>query len=114
MKPNVITIKDAIKQLRPNDNIVKILSNKFAIVNPAYTDGTFDVNTLIYLDNGIIYSLGYAKNIKKFYQENYKPLPNFKKTYTYLINGKVKTSIIDYRKTKHTYRKAIQLLEQTN
>ena len=91
MKPNVITIKDAIKQQRPNDAIVNILSNKFAIVNAAYTDGTFEnVNILIYLDNGIVYTLGYAKNVKKFYQENYKPLPNFKKVYTYLINGKVK------------------------
>jgi len=67
MKPNFTNIEQALKADRPTDKIIKILNNKFAIVQSAFTNGTFDVPSLCGLDNGKVYFYGHQdRNSTKF------------------------------------------------
>ena len=112
MKPQAINIIDAMKQQRPHDKIVRVLSNKFAVVKAGYTNGTTEIlTTLMFLNNGIVYTLNYLSSIKSTYEKHYKTLPNITTKYWYLTNGKTKRVISDNRKLKHTYRQAIELIK---
>jgi len=113
MKPQATSIQDAMKQQRPHDKIVGVLSNKFAVVKAGYTNGGYEtLTTLMFLDNGNVYTLNYLNNIKRAYEKHYKTLPNITTKHWYLTNGKTKSVINDNRKIKHTYRKAIELLKE--
>ena len=50
-----INIKDALKNQRKDDKIIKVLSNKFALVQASYTNGTFTEPQICGLHNGVIY-----------------------------------------------------------
>lgn len=53
------TILEALESERPNDKIIKTLSNKFAIVQSVYENGTYeDCHSIAGLDNGTIYFYG--------------------------------------------------------
>jgi len=41
MRPHYKNIEDALKVERPTDKVIKILSNKFAIVKCMFEDGTY-------------------------------------------------------------------------
>lgn len=48
-------IEQALIINRPDDKIVKILNNKYAIVNAAFDNGTFDKDVICFLSNGTVY-----------------------------------------------------------
>ena len=103
------SIEEALPHLRPGDKLVKVLSNKFAFVEPVYTDGKFAPKSLMGLHNNVIHT--YHQNI-----EYVLSLPNIERRmycYNHSENGKPINYLfktIDYRQHKHDYRIIQKLL----
>lgn len=82
MKAHYKNISEALKAERPNDVIVKILNNKFAIVKCAYENGKIEIESSICsLDNNKIYFHGHSykgswENLKDWLSERIEKLPN--------------------------------------
>lgn len=55
-------IEQALKAQYPKDRIVKVISNKLAIVQSAYIDGSFSGNNLAILINGQAYTRSFYKS----------------------------------------------------
>jgi len=67
MKPKFKTIQAALIVDRPNDQIIKIFNNKFAIVKSAFDNGKFSEPQICFLNNGIIYFFpAELKELKKY------------------------------------------------
>jgi hypothetical protein len=103
-------IVNALNKQRPNDKILKVLSNKFAVVKPAYINGNFDEPQVCGLHNGIIYFYGYVKTIENFYEDIVKPKYN-KYEYTHLNNNTIKKTFIKVNRYKSLYVKILKLLK---
>ena len=69
-------ITDALKNQRPNDKVIKVLSNKFAIVESSYTNGSFDKPKICGLHDNIIYFYGTIEGVKTFYLNYIEPKKN--------------------------------------
>ena len=116
MRAHYKTIEEALKVERPTDQVVKILSNKFAVVKSMYTDGTFEKDPhVMFIDKGTgVFSGGVLANMKRWCTvvEEY---PNCKHIGWYLINPQTKR---EYYKTVHSkqskykrlYRKLSKLI----
>lgn len=117
MDKNII---DALKNQRPGDKIIKILSNKFAIVQSSYTDGTFDDDDSVCgLHNGTIYFYGKLSIINNFYINIVEPMQNeyvttYFDTYSRKSNGFLsydyKVRFVKHNRYKMQYRRILKLL----
>jgi hypothetical protein len=112
-----INISEALKTQRPNDRVIKILSNKFAIVQSIYDNGSFeDLHSLCGLDNGTVFFYGKAEafgkftNLKRWIEQHVVPMPNttLYPLYRYDLPTVVKTT--DNRKYKRVHRKILTLI----
>ena len=110
-------IVEALKNQRPNDKVIKILSNKFAIVQGAYIGGGFDVPAVCGLHNGTIYFYGNLDTIKQFYTNNIEPMQNeYIGIYydPFIQNGyktyKFKRKFIKHNRYKMQYRRILKLI----
>jgi hypothetical protein len=116
MKPKYYkNISEALPIERPDDKIVKIIDNKFAIIKPMFTDGTYDKPSIMYLHINCIHTFGKLSLIKDIiddvlswpnvecimwcmdHKENGKPYH-----YCHYWNS--------YRKIKHTARRLLKAL----
>jgi hypothetical protein len=114
-------IHEALLNDRPNDKIVKVLSNKFAIVQSVFTNGEFDTMSLCELNNGVIYFRGHEDKKGGFgwlknYMLNYvHTKPNFDFVligYNHLPCMVRKTTSL--KKIKKSYKKALHVLSANN
>ena len=106
-------ITDALKNQRPNDKVIKILSNKFAIVKSSFTDGTFDKPKICGLHNGIVYFYGALDYIKKYITNTIEPMQNEYTTTAYnTVNGGIryKTKFVKHNRFKMQYRRILKLI----
>lgn len=117
-KQQIVTIytniEEALKHERPTDKVVKIINNKFAIVKPMYTDGSFSDENYCALgtDGKTIYFYCSVKGLKRYYESFVKDLPNVKPSAWCDKNGKWKVKKSDNRKYKHTYRRLMKLIQK--
>lgn len=111
------TIEEALKVERPKDIVVKILSNKFAIVKAAYENGKFDEDLKIMgIDGGTtVYSFCSLVDAKERARE-IEDKPNvYGKSICYDFPANKKYAIwlykhIDRRKYKQSFRKISRLI----
>lgn len=116
MRPHYKNIEEALKVERPTDKIIKILSNKFAVVKCMYTDGTYEREShIMSIGKGTnVTSVGYLKNMISWCK-HVQTYPNVQPIGWYLINPQTKRNYYkviwtDYRKYKHDYRRLLKLL----
>lgn len=116
MKPKFTNIVDALKELRPNDKPVKVLSNKFAIVMPAYEDGGFADKTVMGLDKDVVYSYCSERDAQ-IHIESVADMPNIEREMiAYYADVKLQLGSVwrcktrDNRRYKRHYRKIQRLL----
>lgn len=109
-------IEEALKVERPNDEVVKILSNKFAIVRPALIGGGFADEQIMGISNSTtVYSYGSVKNICQICL-NVSKLTNIEPVticYDFPENKRYNVylrKINDRRKYKKEYRKLSKLV----
>lgn len=116
MKKHYKNIEEALKVERPDDKVVKILSNKFAIIKSKFTNGTYDRQTIAGINGGTtVYHISSVENVKRWIK-HVLSLPNTQKTQWCLnhsANGKkyhyvFKTS--DNRKWKQNMRRLNKLI----
>lgn len=117
-------IEEALKSDRPNDKVVRIINNKFALVQSAFTNGQFDDTSLCGLDNGTIYFYGKTDNrytaINKEFRAGWYSLKRYAEQVMQMPNTEVK--MIGYhnepiyrfktqnnRHYKQAYRKILKL-----
>jgi hypothetical protein len=117
-KQHFKNIEEALKVLRPNDLVDTILSNKFAIVQPAYDNGRYDSTHVCGLNESEIhfYCKWYGEAKAQFIEV--AKMPNTKQQMiAYYTNVKLqlgcdwRLKTIDNRKYKRQYRKLHQLLK---
>ena len=117
MRKHYKNIEEALKVERPEDKVVKILSNKFAIVRPIFTNGTYHLETIMGLGSGTtVYSYGLLMNMKTWCRHVAENIPNIQRQaicYNFPENGRsavwlMKTN--DNRKYKQSYRKIARLM----
>ncbi len=116
MRPHYKTIEEALKIERPTDKIVKILSNKYAVVKGMFKDGTFEKEPYVmFIDKGTgVFSAGILTNMKRWCAR-VEEYPSCKHIGWYLINPQTKR---EYYKTVHSkqskykrlYRKLSKLI----
>lgn len=104
-------ITEAMGELRPNDKIVRVLSNKFAVVKAQFTSGNYDKPCIMGLHNGKIYT--YVMNVNHW-QDKVKQVlarPNIEKYWVdFVEDGVYKVKI---KKAKNTsYKKQYRKLEK--
>jgi hypothetical protein len=109
-----INIKDALKNQRPNDKIVRVLSNKYAIIKASFTNSTFDNESICGLKNGVIFCYCLSVKNKDIFFKKVLSEPNIRKTFIAynLKNGDIeyRRKTIDKRRIKQETRKIIELL----
>lgn len=68
MRAHYKNIEEALKVERPEDKVVKILSNKYAVVRSKFTDGTFEKEPhVMFIDKGTdVFSAGTLSNMKRW------------------------------------------------
>lgn len=111
------TIEEALKVERPKDIVVKILSNKFAIVKAAYENGKFDEDLKIMgIDGGTtVYTFCSLIEVKERARE-IESKPNvFGQSICYDFPANKKFGLwlykhIDRRKYKQSFRKINRLV----
>lgn len=107
-------IQDALYQLEPEDKIVTVIDNKFAVINKMFENGNFDnKNYIVSLDNHKIFlvaELEHFKNINKSVQmlDNISYIT----IQTNIVSGKKHNrhyltllKVQDRRKYKHLFRR---------
>ena len=107
-------ILNALKTQRPNDKVIKILSNKFAIVEAAYTDGTYSKKSVYGLHNKIVYCYGQLDRIENFYTSHLEGLKNgYQQTAYDRPEGGIiyKRHFIKHNRQKRQYRKILNLIK---
>lgn len=116
MRPHYKNIEEAMKVERPGDKIVKVLSNKFAIVQSVFTDGKFDTEkTVMGIGKGTeVYTFGYLSNMKR-HCEQVERSRNIESIGWWLINPQTKDMYYkivhhNYRKYRQNYRKIAKLI----
>lgn len=110
------TIQEALAAERPTDRIVKVLSNKFAIVESLFENGTYDVPAVAGLcyDQkikffGKPYMTGHW-SLKLWIENRLETLPNVQMQATTYYGGITVFKWSDHRKYKQEYRKLAKLL----
>jgi hypothetical protein len=116
VRPHYKNIEEALKIERPTDKVVKILSNKFAVVKCMFTDGTFEKEQhVMFIDKGTeVFSAGILTNMKRWCAR-VEESPRCTHIGWYLINPQTKR---DYYKIVHSkmskykrlYRKLSKLI----
>lgn len=116
MQTHYKNIEQALLAERPTDKVVKILSNKFAIVQTMFTDGKFDAPSLCGLNKKTIYFYGHEDIkggfgfVKQYAKKVVDEMPNAQNvsiSYTHLPYYVVtKRSNKRYKKA---YRKILKL-----
>jgi len=116
MRKHYKTIEEALKVERPSDKVIKILSNKFAVVKSMFTDGTYEKHPHVMCigSNTNVCSMGILKNMKQWC-ERVQQYPNINPVGWYLINPQTKrtyykTIYSNFRKYKHNYRRLSKLI----
>lgn len=109
-------IEEALKVQRPNDEVVKILSTKFAIIKPALMGGGFGEPFIVGISGGLnVFSFGSLKHIE-YTCESVARMENIKKQsicYDFPENKRYNVylmKISDQRKYKQEYRKLSKLI----
>ncbi len=112
-------IEEALKELRPEDKVVKILSNKFAVVQSAYENGTFDTPSVCGLDKHTIYFYTKWYNEAKASFLRVEEMPNTKRVlWAFYTDVKRQTGCAyryktsDNRRYKRDFRKIHKLLKE--
>lgn len=115
-RPHHKNIEDGLKIERPHDLVVKILSTKFAIVQPALMNGGFGDPFIAGISGGLkVFSFGSLKYIKDTC-ESIARLENVKKQvicYDFPENKRYNVYLkknSDQRKYKQEYRKLSKLI----
>lgn len=100
----------SFNEQRPNDKIVRFLSDKFLIGKAALINGGFDYEGMYGLINGKIYYFGYADSVSrnsiKLRIESMKP---FDKQLTHYKNNQSKVIVIDNRDYISLYKELLNL-----
>jgi len=117
MRPHYKTIEEALKIERPTDKVVKILSNKFAVVKIMFENGSFAPQSYIMgIGKGTtVFSYGTLENMKDWCRR-VAEYPNSKWTsicYNFPENKRYAYWLMkreDYRKYKQCYRKILELI----
>jgi hypothetical protein len=116
MKKHYKNIEEAMKIERPDDIVVKVLSNKFAVVMCALVGGKHDTEKYVMGINGgtTVFSFGNIKNLPSWCKE-VESRPNIEPIGWWLINPQTKKEYYkivntDYRKYKQDYRKISKLI----
>ena len=116
MRPHYKNIEEALKIERPTDKVLKILSNKFAIVKMMYEDGTYTRQSYIMgIGRGTsVYSFGCLEFMKQWCRR-VEEYPACSHTGWYMINPQTKreyykTYHVKNSKMKQTYRKILELI----
>lgn len=66
MRLHYKNITEALKIERPNDKVVEVLSNKFAIVKPAFIGGGFGDSYVMGIGKGTtVFSLCHLQNVRE-------------------------------------------------
>lgn len=89
-------ILDALKEQRPTDKIVGILSKKVALSRSMYTDGTYDKPVLMVLRDGKVYSACYPEDAER-YIKYLLNIPKFEPSMRYIGDGKYRRIMNDNR-----------------
>ena len=116
MRAHYKNITEALKVERPTDKIIKILSNKFAIVKCMYTDGTYEKESHVMgIGKGTtVFSHGTLSTMKAWCRR-VQEYPNIKKSGWDMINPQTGRRYYhiyneNFRKYKQTYRKIAKLI----
>jgi hypothetical protein len=116
MRPHYKNIEEALKVERPTDKVIKILSNKFAIVKSMYTDGTFETSsTVMGIGRGTgVFTFGKLENMKAWCKRT-ESLPSIEHIGWWLINPQTKQQyhkIVHSKNSKYkqNYRKLLKLI----
>jgi hypothetical protein len=115
IRPHYKNIEEALKVERPDDMIIKILSNKFAIVKSKYTDGTYSREYVMGIGKGTgVFSYG-SLEFMKTTCERVAKYPNCTHIGWYLINPQTKMTyykVIHSKQSKYKqcYRKISKLI----
>jgi hypothetical protein len=107
-------ISDALKVLRPEDKVIKIISNKYAIIRSAYEGGGFDEPHICGLYKNKIVSYCYMVNTSfKTMFNKVEGMPNTTPiNWAYDTKPYYRTKINDNRKYKRHFRKINSLLNE--
>jgi hypothetical protein len=112
------SIEEALAELRHEDKVVKILSNKYAVVQSAFIGGGYDTPSVCGLHKNKIYFYCKWFNEAKASFNHWESIPNIQRTIiAYYTNPQQKlgyvyrNKTIDNRKVKRYYRKIKQLLK---
>lgn len=117
MKKFYTNIEEALKELRPEDKVVKILNNKFAVVQSSFIGGGYDTPSVCGLYKNTIYF--YCKWFNEAKDAIYRAesLPNVeRRLLAFYTNVKLqlgcKWSFVneDHRKYKRDFRRIKKLL----
>lgn len=110
-------ISEALQNERPYDKVIEILSNKFAVVKIACTNGTYmQEHEIMGLGgNGIVYGYGKKSTIKNKIKHalSYPNIEPINICYNHSENGKPYHWLrknMDNRKWKQTYRRLERLI----
>jgi len=117
VRPHYKNIEEALKVERPTDKVVKILSNKFAVVKIMFENGSFAPQSYIMgIGKGTtVFSYGTLENMKDWCRR-VAEYPNSKWTsicYNFPENKRYAYWLMkreDYRKYKQCYRKILELI----
>lgn len=115
MKKFYASISEALSVERPTDKIVKVLSNKFAIVESPFENGRYDKPKVCGIENNKIYFCGdpYVQGVwslKLWIQNRLETLPNIQMQATSYYGGITLFRNANHHKYKQTYRKLLKLL----
>lgn len=116
MKKHYKSIAEALPIERPGDKVVKILSNKFAIVRPVFENGKFAEEYIMGIGSGnTIYSHGLVQNMKPwcFRVSQMRNVDFTAICYDFPENGRMGLWLMktnDNRKYKQIYRKIFKLI----
>lgn len=101
-------IGDALKVLHPTDKVVKILCNKYAIVEAQFTNGTYDKQSIFFLHNNKVFFLSYVDSLDSAlkYYDDMKPIERTMRWFRDKHKGNYAIAVnADNRPIKKIYRK---------